>query len=189
MERQPEYPPEYDACDEHDIDCEWRLTAEQRKQLDSLEFKIDERYPQPTEDDAIEWEALFEYAPTGDFKWNAEEAGDWTPWEDDPPTGWTQTAYTHSMGRKDGKRWVECRSVDRDGNWDFEWELEDNGDGTPPDDAAEYLSFMHCHHHLRAVANYYAYVARTGDDCLGDYYYPKNLNPEEAIKSLGNFLG
>jgi|TARA_R100000049_G_C1933544_1_gene77385 hypothetical protein len=185
------------GCESHDIDWDawdnergifWRLTDEQRKQLDALELKIDEQYPQPTKDDAVTWDELFEHAPAGDFKWDAEEAGDWTPWEDDPPTGWTQTAYVHNMGRKNGKRWIECRSVDRDGNWDFDWGLEDNDNGTPPNDAAEYLVLMHCHHQLRAVAKYYVYVARTGDDCLDDYYYPKNLNPKEAVKSLENFL-
>ena len=249
-ERQPEYPPEYDDCDEREIaegipsknlvpgdqcpgcrhplefekghqgeyddpgqdpllyctecGCEsysidwdswkqekgifWRLTDEQRKQIDALEHKIDECYPKPTKDDAPTWKEMFEHTPEEDFEFKQEEAGDWTPWRDDDPVGWTQTSYLYNIGRTNGKRWIEFMSVDRDGNWETDCRIEDDEDGDPPQDAEKYLVMMHPHHHLRAVAEYYVYVAETGDDCLDDYYYPKKMNPEKAIESLRKFI-
>ena len=173
----------------HEKQVFWRLNDAQKKRLDALEKRIDEVYPQPTKEDACSWEDTFKYMPEGQFKYDDSEAGDWTPWCDDKPVSWTQSADAYDIGRdKDGKRWLERRTVDRDGNWDFVWRLEDNDDGTEPKDAWEYLLDMHCHHHLRAVSKYYVYIAETGDDCLDYYYYPKNLTPEQALDSLERYL-
>ena len=188
-------------CEECDYDAEiawdawnnekgifWRLTDVQRERLRGLEAKIDEVFPQPTEKDAVKWDDVFKSAPEGEFKYEDSEAGDWTPWCDDKPVYWTHSADAYNMGREKGKRCLERVTVDRDGNWDVSWRLEDDEDGKGPDDAWQYLIDMDCRHHLRAVSKYYVYVAETGDDCLDDYYHPKALNPQVAIDSLERYL-
>ena len=187
-------------CEECDYDAEiawdawnhekgifWKLTDVQRERLRVLESKIDEVYPQPTEKDAVKWDDVFGSAPEGEFEWKQDEGGDWTP-EQGSET-WTQTCDLFDMGRdKDGKRWLERHEGDCGGNWDVSWRLEDDEDGKGPDDAWQYLLDLHCHHHLRAVSEYYVYVTETGDDCLDDYYHPKALNPQVVLDSLERYL-
>ena len=164
----------------------WRLTDAQKERLNALEKRIEEVYPQPTKENACSWKDVFKHAPEGTFKWEAEEAGDWTPSFDE---SWTDLGWLR-MGRdQNGKCWLERRVVDRDGNWDLVWRLEDNEDGSAPKDAREYLLDMHCHHHLRAVSKYYVYIARTGDDCLNDSYsHGTKLTPKCALDSLERYL-
>ena len=57
----------------------WRLTDAQKERLNALEKRIEEVYPQPTKENACSWKDVFKHAPEGTFKWEAEEAGDWTP--------------------------------------------------------------------------------------------------------------
>lgn len=184
-------------CEECDYDAEiawdawdaekqvfWRLTDAQKARLKALEKRIDEVYPQPTKEYAPSWEDVFKYAPEGTFKWETEAAGDWTPSFDE---SWTEYADGYDIGRdQNGKRWIERYVVDRDGNWDTIWRLEENEDGTPPDDSWQYLLDMHCNHHLRSVSKYFVHVALTGDDCLNDFHL--SGNPEQALDALERYL-
>jgi len=175
----------------HEKGIFWKLTDEQRKRLRVLEAKIDEVYPQPDgnwlPEDAVKWDEVFADAPAGEFEWTQDEGGDWTPVRGSET--WYNVCDLFNMGRdKDGKRWLERHEGDCDGNWNVSWRLEDNDDGSPPADAWQYLLYMHCHHHLRAVSKYYVYVAETGDDCLGVYYHPKALTPQDAVDALERYL-
>ena len=135
----------------------------------------------------VKWDEVFGRAPEGEFEWKQDEGGDWTP-EQGSET-WAQTCDLFDMGRdKDGKRWLERHEGDCGGNWEMSWRLEDDEDGKGPDDAWQYLLDLHCHHHLRAVSEYYVYVTETGDDCLDDYYHPKALNPQVVLDSLERYL-
>jgi hypothetical protein len=98
----------------------YKITQEQEKILDELEQRVSSIEIKNT---PISLGDMFNHAPEGDFEWKQEEAGDWHVYhcgEKDCPVGWHTIAYATDMGRKDGKCWVELRSVDSDGNWDFD---------------------------------------------------------------------
>ena len=80
-------------------------------------------------------DSMFEHAPDGDFKWDADEAGDWHVYscgEKDCDRQWHKIAYATSLKRENGKRSIEYASCDEDGDWDCisEWTDDDASEET-----------------------------------------------------------
>jgi len=110
----------------------------------------------------------FEYAPEGDFKWDAEEAGDWNVYccgEKDCPVQWHRIAYACNMGRENGKRWIEIREVDSDGDRDFSasWDEREEGCDTP-ECWDEVMDYPNSDEHFLGWARYWLDAAETHKD-------------------------
>jgi hypothetical protein len=155
-----------------------------RVSLDHLEQEIEkaisfiERNPKLF---AATLKDLFKDAPKGLFKWDAEEAGDWIPSQDDG--NWRKDAYSMNMGRnRDGIEWVEFYSVDSDGGWDctshYEFKKGKPIDGQTLDAFAYDMAMEHCYYNLLKMRLYSIHVVRTGEDPLADTI--GNANPREV---------
>lgn len=98
-----------------------KMTKKQKKKHEEIWQGLCDWKRNPGERKVLTIDELFENAPDGDFVWEGE-AGDWNVYhrgENDCPVGWHLVAYYIDMGRRDGKRFVEYRSVDSDGDHDF----------------------------------------------------------------------
>lgn len=129
-------------------------------------------------------DSLFEIVPEGDFRWDDNEAGDWHVYccgEKDCPVQWHKVAYSTDYGRKDGKRFVELRSVDEDGNWDYDGGFNE-GDLGPHDieDTLRTLQ-MQSTEYFYGWFQYWAEAARTGEDILGECT-KDNPTPEDFLE-------
>ena len=116
---------------------------------------------------------MFANAPDGDFKWDDNEAGDWHVWccgERDCPSQWHKAAYALDMGREGGKRYVEARSVDEDGNWDFDasWDEREGQTESDWDEFARYTLDGQMDEFFKGWARYWIHCAETRTDVLSE---------------------
>ena len=135
-----------------------------------------ERLQEDREESLLKKDTLFDIFPEEDFNWEAVEAGDWHPvWMDDY---WYAYAYATSASRKDGKLTVEVRSVDFDGNWDFDTDDEEEVKGHMATETYD---------QLLAKLEYDFWVYENGEDPLG-LYYPTHSGDliDAAAKSITN---
>ena len=151
--------------------------AEERNAIYNELWKLDnKKYETPDLD------AMFEYAPEGDFEWEGE-AGDWHVWccgESDCPVQWHQSAHWMTIGRRDGKRYIEVGDVDSDGNSDFTdgWEDGENWEesGVAWDLARESDQYF------KGWLEYYLHCAVSFDDPVGNWFKgPEEYTPEEWV--------
>ncbi len=115
-------------------------------------------------------ESLFEFAPEGDFEWDAPEAGDWQVYkchDKDCQEPWHRIAYALILKRVKGRRRVEYVACDEDGNWDLIESWED-GWGEYGPNATSLLRHLATEFDDFFVgwARYYLEVFETGNDVL-----------------------
>ena len=106
------------------------------------------------------WLSMFTNAPSKDFEWRSEIAGDWYAIKG--CEGWWKLAYATHIGRKKGKCWVEVETCDSNGNWDLylAWE-----EGESWDELGQYFASSSDKYFL-GWAKYWLYCARHGIDPL-----------------------
>ena len=121
------YAPYNDTSGDCEDQVEVKLTKSQKAKIKRIETALAKAEKAPFKKRiptfAECWAGVEEYIPESG-KIEQEEAGDWTPyWCDDCDT-WHSTAYAMDIVRKsdvmEGRDCFEIRSVDQDGNWDFD---------------------------------------------------------------------
>lgn len=152
----------------------WRLQSHRPKETSTLEQFI-------------------RHMPEGDFEWRDVEAGDWHVYcchEKDCHRQWHKVAYTIECGRTDGKFWVESRSVDEDGDWDFD-AAYDEREGDTPDMFPEFYEWYmdHLWDYFHGWAQYWLMVYETGNDVCEEIWNSKGESVRKiALKSVGENL-
>lgn len=127
-------------------------------------------------------DVFFNDAPEGDFEWVDDEGGDWLVYdcgESDCPVGWHRTSPWTSIGRKDGKRFIETGSTDDDGDSQPNDRWEDGDDWESSGVAWDLV--RHSDEYFRGWADYWLHCASTGDDPI-DNYTGKDLTPIDWAK-------
>lgn len=158
-------------------------TPEQQKRIDEAWDTIyNMEIPEPLVPSIDEY---FSWAPEGAFSYDDTEAGDWHVYscgDSDCPVGWHLVAYATDIGRtEDGKRYVEIRDVDEDGNWDFVSAYDEReGDGP-----SEWHNFareeaINTNEYFRGWAQYWVNCADTGTDPCNQALFsaPSPSDPE-----------
>jgi hypothetical protein len=158
------------------------LNTEQMEKIRKVRETLNDTEDKPVQVPSVD--EFFDISQDGAFSWKATEAGDWhieACGESDCLVGWHRVAFATDMGRDDqGRRWVECRSVDEDGDWDFEaaWD-EREGDG-----AAQWHQFYldypgrESNDFFRGWAQYWLHCAETRTDPAGDAFRKSPADPD-----------
>lgn len=140
-------------------------------------------YRWPSEPSVSMKDYLPDSIPEGDFKRDADEAGDWHAircFEKDCEVQWHQHAYAINLGRKDGKLYLEYMDCDSDGDWDvmYYWE-----EGFSKEEEKEVLIALGAEFddYFASWARYDLYCYETGEDPLEQATSP--FTKEEWIKS------
>lgn len=127
--------------------------------------------------------------PEGDFEWRPDEAGDWTPYYCDDCDTWHKTAEAIDIGRKEGKRFVEIRTVDQDGDWDYDTSYEE-GEGI---EAWACIYDLHLgqgslDEHFRGWAEYHLWCMKhPGKDPCEDFFKDNDKSPASHLKAAEDY--
>jgi hypothetical protein len=157
-------------------DIMYTITEEQKQKISDINHFLNNyecEHPFPT------LAGFFESCPNGDFKWDETEAGDWLPSHEDGM--WTKYSYAITMGRRNGKRWVECHSIDIDGNWDCSQSFDEGEEGREESDPEKdwklfydlgIKEWLGTDDFFHSWAKYWCDCAVTGKDPLGNSFNP-----------------
>jgi len=155
------------------------MTSEDTETLQSLETDLRVAHARALEHHIAHVGSVDDYFVSedkGDFEWKCSEAGDWSVYrcgEKDCPQQWHTVAYAVDAGRTAGKRWVEVRSCDEEGDWDSDGSYDERTGSVPEDwpDFARWATGTHEYFHGWGL--YWIDAARTGKDpcsqVLGDW--------------------
>lgn len=141
-----------------------------KRELESLRRKCEQaRYEmqQHPEDWVGTWEDLFSSAPEGDFKWDGSECAcdrDMVPFETDSESGWSYNFHSMTLGRKDGREFVEFHTQWACGDHDTEGPYYKEDQDNP--DFVYHMMTQHCGYSLLKTYLYDIYCAETGLDPL-----------------------
>ena len=127
--------------------------------------------------------------PEGDFKWDADEAGDWHAircHEKDCEAQWHMIAYAVNLGRESGKLYLEYMDCDQDGDWNivYYWDEEFS-----KEEEKEVLIALgaEINDYFASWARYDLYCYETGEDPLEQVlvgrFKRETFTKEEWIKS------
>jgi hypothetical protein len=106
--------------------------------------------------------------PEGDFHWEGDEAGDWTPYYCDDCDTWHKTASATEFKRTGDRVEVYVRTVDQDGDWDTSCGFN-SADGDDWDAFHRDLSSAdELGEHFKGWAEYHLWCAETLRDPLED---------------------
>lgn len=169
------------------------LTAIQKRRITAIRNRLDKATkaardkPVPTFADV--WGGVADFLPESG-KFESEEAGDWIPYYCDDCDTWHKSAFALDYDKSgtvmEGQKGpaIEARSVDQDGNWDFDSATFD-GD---PDWPFFYRSYISFDDHFAQWCRYHLWSAENGGaDPLEEYFSgPQSVdaNIDAALSNL-----